>query len=182
MNVFTLYLILLKATMTSFTGGTSLPSVRQDLVVSRQVITDAQLSTAVAISRMGPGPNGAYVICLGHYVAGPAGAVAGYLAMITPAFLAIVFVRLLDGRTHRPRWRGAIQGLTAAAAGLMLTNGWPIAKIAITSEFAGVIAVAALGAFLTRKIDTLWILAGAGILAILGSLAGFEMLYSRLHA
>jgi chromate transporter len=182
MSLLMLYLTLLKATLTSFSGGTTLPSVRQDLVVDRRVITDAQLSTAVAISRMGPGPNGAFVICVGHYAAGAPGAAAGYLAMITPAFLAILFLRLLAGRTGAPGWRGAIEGITAAAAGLLLANSWPIARAAIPSWFAAGIGLLALGAFLSRKIDTVWILAGAGLLAILGSLAGLEMVYSRMHA
>ena len=173
MSVLTLYLLLLKATLTSFSGGTSLPSVRQDLVVQHHAITDAQLSTAVAISRMGPGPNGAFVICIGHYIAGPAGAAAGYLAMITPAWLAILILRLLQGRTSHPRWRGAIQGLTAAAAGLMLANSWPIAQTAITSWLPVVLSALALAAFLSRKIETVWVLGSAGLLA---------MLYSLLHA
>ena len=182
MTVLSLYLLLLKATLTSFSGGTFLPSVRHDFVVTRHAITDAQLSSAVAISRMGPGPNGAFVICVGHYVAGPAGAAAGYLAMITPAFLAILILRLLDGRTGHPRWRGAIRGLTAAAAGLMLANSWPIAQFAITSWFPALLALLALAAFLSRKVETVWVLAGSGLLAILGVLAGVEMVYSRLHA
>ena len=173
MSVLTLYLLLLKATLTSFSGGTSLPSVRQDLVVQHHAITDAQLSTAVAISRMGPGPNGAFVICIGHYIAGPAGAAAGYLAMITPAWLAILILRLLQGRTSHPRWRGAIQGLTAAAAGLMLANSWPIAQTAITSWLPAVLSALALAAFLSRKIETVWVLGSAGL---------FAMLYSLLHA
>jgi chromate transporter len=173
MTVPTLYLLLLKATMTSFTGGTTLPSVRQDLVVQRHAITDAQLSQAVAISRMGPGPNGAFVICVGHYVAGAPGAAAGYLAMITPAWLAILFLRLLEGRTNHPRWRGAIQGLTAAAAGLMLANAWPIAQTAITAWFPAALSVVALAAFLSRKVETVWILGSAGIVS---------MIYSVMHA
>lgn len=173
MSVLTLYLLLLKATMTSFSGGTTLPSVRQDFVVQRHAITDAQLSQAVAISRMGPGPNGAFVICVGHYVAGAPGAVAGYFAMITPAWFAILFLRLLEGRTNHPRWRGAIQGLTAAAAALMLTNAWPIAQTAITTWFPAVLSALALAAFLSRKIETVWILATAGFVS---------MIYSGLHA
>lgn len=172
MNLPLLYLILLKATLTSFSGGTSLPSIRQDLVVKRALITDAQLSTAVAISRMGPGPNGGFVICIGQYIAGPAGAAAGYLAMITPAFLAIVFLRLLERRTNHPRWRGAIQGLTAAAAGLMLAIGWPIARYAISSWFLGLLFFVALAAFLSRKVESVWIIAAAGLLAIIGAQAG----------
>ena len=173
MTILTLYLLLLKATLTSFSGGTSLPSVRQDLVVQRHAITDAQLSTAVAISRMGPGPNGAFIICIGQYIAGPAGAAAGYLAMITPAWLAILFLRLLQGRTGHPRVQSAIQALTAAAAGLMLANSWPIAQSAITSWFPALLSALALAAFLSRKIDTVWVLAAAGLLA---------MLYFQMHA
>jgi len=173
MSVLTVYLLLLKATMTSFSGGTTLPSVRQDFVVQRHIISDAQLSHAVAISRMGPGPNGAFVICVGHYVAGAPGAVAGYFAMITPAWLAILFLRLLEGRTNHPRWRGAIQGLTAAAAALMLANAWPIAQTAITAWFPAAISAVALAAFLSRKIETIWILASAGIVS---------MIYFGMHA
>ncbi|MBM3765947.1 MAG: chromate transporter, partial [Acidobacteria bacterium] len=44
MNLFLLYLLLLKATATTFTGGTSLPVIREDFVVERKLITDQQLS------------------------------------------------------------------------------------------------------------------------------------------
>ena len=40
MNPIVLYLLLLKATLTSFSGLTSLPMVRDDLVVKRRVLTD----------------------------------------------------------------------------------------------------------------------------------------------
>lgn len=175
MNLFTLYLLLLKATVTSFSGGTSLPSVRQDLVIERKILTDTQLSAAMAISRMGPGPNGSYVISIGHYLAGPPGAAAGYLAMITPSFSAILFLSLLERRINNARWRGAIQGLTAAAAGLMLANGLPIARQALTSWFAWLLAAAAFAAFLTRRVETIWILAGSGLAAVCGMAAGVKM-------
>jgi chromate transporter len=175
MTLLTLYLLLLKATLTSFSGGTSLPTVRQDFVLDNRVLTDHQLSTAIAISRMGPGPNGAYLIVIGNTVAGPAGAAAGYLAMITPAFLAIAFLKLLEGRTNHPRARAAIDGLAAAAAGLMLANGFPIAQSALTSWPAYALAAAALAAFLTRKLETFFILSAA-------ALAGVALVYSQMHA
>ena len=40
MNVFLLYLLLLKATLTSFSGLASLPMVRDDFVVERHLLTD----------------------------------------------------------------------------------------------------------------------------------------------
>ena len=47
MNVFLLYALLLKATVTSFSGLASLPMVRNDLVVERKILTDRELNTAV---------------------------------------------------------------------------------------------------------------------------------------
>jgi chromate transporter len=170
MNLFLLYLLLLKATATTFTGGTSLPVIREDFVVERKLITDQQLSKAVAIGRLGPGPNAAYVICVGYYIAGTPGAIAGYFAIITPAFLAILFLRVLQGRTEQPRWQGAIRGLTAAAAGLMLANAIPIALDAITTTLGVAIAIVALALLASKRVDSLLVIGGAAL---------FGMIYLR---
>ena len=86
MNALLLYLLLLKATGTSFSGLTSLPIVRHDLVEHYHVLTDRQLNAAVAAGRTAPGPNGLYVVSVGYFVAGIPGACAGCLAAMTPAF------------------------------------------------------------------------------------------------
>ena len=84
-----LYLLLLKATTTSFGGLSSLPVLREDLVIRHQFLTDRQLNLAVTAGRAGPGPNGLYVVSVGYLVAGMPGAWLGWLAMATPAFLII---------------------------------------------------------------------------------------------
>src|SRR5579864_8061301 len=61
-NVVVLYLLLLKATLTSFSGLASLPMIRSDFVVHYHLLTDRQLNTAVAACRLGPGPLGIYVV------------------------------------------------------------------------------------------------------------------------
>jgi chromate transporter len=175
MNCLTLYLLLVKATLTTFTGGSSLPVIRHDLVVERKLITDTQLSTAVAIGRTGPGPNGMYLVSIGYYISGTPGAAAGYLAMFTPSLLAILLLRVLEGRTERPRWKGAIRGLTASAAGLMLASGLPIAQTAIHSWLSALIAIAALAAFASKRVETIWVFAAAGFTAVSATLAGFAM-------
>ncbi len=93
MNLLLLYLLLVKATMTSFSGLTSLPVVEHDLVQHYHVLTDRQLNAAVAASRTSPGPNGLYVASVGYFVAGFPGACAGALAMMTPAFVIILLLR-----------------------------------------------------------------------------------------
>ena len=85
MNIFVLYLLLLKATVTSFSGLGSLPVIRQDLVVTRRALTDSQLNAAVAVGRTTPGPAGLYVVSVGYFAAGVPGAIAGWLAMVTPS-------------------------------------------------------------------------------------------------
>jgi hypothetical protein len=55
-NAFVLFLYLLKATLTTFSGFASLPVLRQDLVLNHHVITDQQLNTAIVVTRTTPGP------------------------------------------------------------------------------------------------------------------------------
>jgi chromate transporter len=65
-----LYLLLLKATLTSFSGMGGLAQIRQDLVVTHAVLTDDELSRAVLFGRSTPGPIGVYVVSVGYSVRG----------------------------------------------------------------------------------------------------------------
>src|SRR4029079_9983084 len=89
MNLVLLYLLLLKAVSTSFSGVASLPGVRNDFVVKRHWLTDRQLNTAIVAGQTGPGPNGLYLVSVGYFAAGLPGAAAGLVALITPSFVII---------------------------------------------------------------------------------------------
>ena len=102
-NPLLLYLLLLKASVTSFSGLGSLPMVRNDFVVERHVFTDRQLNMAVVAGRTGPGPYGLYLVCVGYLAGGVPGAFLGFLALITPAFLVIPLMRWLGARADIPR-------------------------------------------------------------------------------
>lgn len=56
MNLVVLYLLLLKASLASFSGLGSLPMIRNDFVVERHALTDHQLNTAVVAGRACPDP------------------------------------------------------------------------------------------------------------------------------
>jgi chromate transporter len=170
MSLLLLYLLLLKATATSFSGLTSLPVVRHDLVENRRVLTDRQLNAAVAAGRTAPGPNGLYVVSVGYFVAGIPGAILGCLAVITPAFLIIPMLHYLGRRADRPAVKSAIQAVMLAAAGLVISATVPLAEDALTSPLA--IAIA-LGSFLflvlTRK-DTIWVIVGSAVAGLAGKM------------
>jgi chromate transporter len=123
MNVLMIYLLLLKATATSFAGMGSLPQIQQDFVETYRVVSDDQLSQAVLIGRSTPGPVGAYVVAVGYFAGGWSGALAGWLAMVTPAFAMIPLLATVRRWLHLPRVRAAVDAVVVASAVLLVVSG-----------------------------------------------------------
>jgi chromate transporter len=172
MNVLVIYLLLLKATLTSFSGLASLPMVRNDFVVERQVLTDHQLNTAVVAGRTGPGPNGIYLVSVGYFVDGLPGATAALLALMTPAFLIIPLMNWIGAHAGSPRIRGAIQAVILASAGLLLSASLPLSRDAITGAFTLAIVVITFLVLSFTRIDSAWLMIGAAVAGLLAKLAG----------
>jgi chromate transporter len=166
MNVFLLYALLLKATLTSFSGLASLPMVRNDLVVERKMLTDRQLNTAVAAGRTAPGPNGLYLVSVGYYADGMPGAAAGLLAMLTPAFLVLPLVRWIGARAESPCVKSAIRAVVLASAGLLLSASVPLARDAITGPLTFVIMLLSFAVLVLTKIDTVWVVVGGATIGL----------------
>jgi chromate transporter len=106
------------------------------------------------------------VVSVGYFVAGFPGAVCGWLAMVTPAFLIIPMLRYAGRRAEAPRVRGAVNAVTLAAAGLIVSSAIPLARQAITGRGAAIIAVAACAVAAFTRVDTLWVILGAIAAAI----------------
>jgi chromate transporter len=94
------------------------------------VLTDTQLNEAVVITRSTPGPVDLYIVSVGYFVAGVPGAVAGWLAMITPALLIIP---LAQNALTNP----IIVAIAAVSLGLLLMSKldtlWIILGAAVVS-------------------------------------------------
>ena len=172
MNIVLLYFILLKATITSFAGLASLPVLRDELVVQRHVLTDKQLNEAVVITRSTPGPVGLYVVSAGYFAAGVPGAIAGWLAMITPALLIVPLVYFVGRKTDHPRIKSALQAVVVTSAALLLAAAIPLAKDALVDPVTVAIAGVSLVVLLRTHVDTLWIILGAASISIIASLVG----------
>jgi chromate transporter len=166
MNVFVLYLLLLKAVCTSFSGMASLPIVRNDFVVNRHILTDRQLNTAVVTGRTGPGPNGLYVVSVGYFVAGLPGAAAGLLALLTPAFLIIPIMRWVGNYANLPRVRGAIRAVVLASAGLLIASSIPLARDAATGPMAVAIIVISFLVLTFTNAASWWVMIAAAALGV----------------
>jgi len=166
MNPILLYLLLLKATITTFSGLASLPVLRDELVVERHVITDEQLNTAIVVTRTTPGPVGLYVVSVGYYAGGVPGAVAGWLAMITPAMLIIPLIHYFGSRTEHPRVKTVVRAVVLSSAGLLWSATLPIAREAIRDTVTLLILLASIAVLLTRKVDSLWVILSAALIQL----------------
>lgn len=167
MNVVILYLLLVKATLTSFSGLASLPMIQNDLVLRRHVLTDRQLNTAVAAGRIGPGPLGIYVVSVGYLVDGIPGACAGWLAMVTPAFLIIPMLRFLGDRAQHPRARAVARAVLFAGAGLLLSAAVPLAHAAVSGPLSLAILLASFLLIAITRVDSLWVMLGAALVGLI---------------
>ena len=170
MSAWLLYLFLLKATLTSFSGLASLPVIRDDLVLKRKVLTDEQLNTAVIVSRTTPGPVGIYVVSVGYSVGGIPGALAGWAAVCTPALMIIPLIGFASRHgTHR-RIRSGTHAVVAASAGLLAAAVVPFAEERLTETWTIAIAIVCTTLMLA-KVKPLWLILGASALGLIVAVA-----------
>jgi chromate transporter len=141
--------------------------IRSDFVLHYHLLTDRELNTAVAAGRLGPGPVGIYVVSVGYLVSGVPGACAGWLAMITPAFLIIPMLRFLGKRSEHPRIKSVTRTVLLAGAGLMAAAAVPLARDAITGPVTLIIVITSFLLIALTRVDTLWVMLGAAIAGFL---------------
>jgi len=172
MNLLLLYLLLSKAVVTSFSGMASLPVVRNDFVVTRHILTDRQLNTAIVAGRTGPGPNGLYLVSVGYFAAGLPGALAGLIALTTPAFLIIPLKSWIGEYANLPRLRGAIRAVILGSAGLLMAASIPLARDAATGPLAAIILIVSFMVLAFTRVETWWVMLGAAAAGLGAKLLG----------
>ena len=109
------------------------------------------------------------MVSVGYYADGIPGAVAGWLAMITPAILIIPLLRLFGRSVDHPRVRSLQQAVVFASAGLLVAASLPLAHDAVTGVVTAIIVVASVLLMVLRKADALWIVAGAAVVSLVAA-------------
>lgn len=170
MSLITLYLVMLKATVTTLNGPMSLPLLREELVVKRQVLTDRDLAAAVTAAQSAPGPMGIYVVSAGYFASGVPGAIAGWLALITPALIAVPLMERIGRRLEHPRAQRVLGAMVMASAGLIFGSAAPIAQASIQTPERGFLAAAAFAVVVWTRVPTVLVIAAAGTLGTLSLL------------
>jgi chromate transporter len=156
------FLLFLKASLFSSGGFSNLPSLHQDLLGAGWAV-EADFGESIAIGQISPGPNGLWVISLGYLTYGYLGAILALVAITLPALL-VLGVAAIYARIERRRWvEGLMQGISLAVVGILLAVFWTLIRQPGIDWTGWLIAAAAFGLAVSRRVNFIVILALAGI-------------------
>lgn len=118
-----LFLTFLMIGLVSFGGGYAvIPLIREEVVIRHQWMTAQEMSEAIAVASMAPGPfavNSAVVI--GYSEAGIVGAVVAAAGTVLPTFVLIVLLGAIYVKVRRHELvQSAFYGLRPIIAGLVV--------------------------------------------------------------
>jgi len=162
MTFLDLFLVFLKASFLSSGGLAPLPLLQDELIIQRGTLSSADFASALAIGRIGPGPNGKFVLSIGYYAGGLPGLIAALLGMTLPPFLAIGLVRAHRRLASRPWVIGLTRGITASSVGLLCAVGYSFTEPLLGTPALLAILALSLLVLLITKIDPLPVLALGG--------------------
>jgi chromate transporter len=172
-NLLTLGAVFLKAGALLYGSGyVLLAFLRGDLVERLGWLTDAQLLDAVAIGQITPGPLFTTATFVGYVLAGLPGALVATVAIFAPAFVFVALVGPLAERVRkRPVTAALLDGVNAAALGLMAAVSVQLATAAIRDPFTALLFAAAAVALWVR-VPSVAVVAGGATLCLLATAAG----------
>ena len=154
----------------TFGGGMAMVPLLQDKMCKEYGwMTEDEVVDCLAVSQGLPGVIAINMATYtGYFMKGLKGALAATLGMVLPSFIIIILVVcVLEGFNENPYVQGALTGINAASAGLILWAAIKLGKQVLKSAFAWIVAGCAFVAIAVFDVSAVWaILAGiaAGIL------------------
>jgi chromate transporter len=160
-----LFLLFLKIGATIYGSGYVLLAFLRGEFVSRGWITQAQLLDAIAIGQVTPGPVFSSATFVGYLIAGFPGAALATLAIFGPAFLFVALTGSLITKLRKHTLSSQLlNGLTAAALGLMAAVTLELTRSALIDVWTVALALISVVALVRFKMNSTWlVLAGASL-------------------
>ena len=151
-------------------GYVLLAFLRSDFVLRLGWITDQQLLDAVAIGQVTPGPLFTAATFIGYLVGGVFGAILATLGIFLPSFIFVAISNPLIPKIRGSVWASSLlDGVNAAALGLMAAVTFQLAAGSLQDIFTALIAFTSLILLLRYKINSTWLIAGGAIAGLLYS-------------
>jgi chromate transporter len=148
--------------------GGVLPFARRELVDRRKWLTDTEFAETLGICSVLPGPNIINIsIWFGTRHGGAIGAVAAFSGLVGVPLVLLLSLATAYGRyADVPRVSAAVDGMAAAAAGLLIGTGLIMARRANPGLATGAVLLAVFVAAAWLRLPLLAIIAVAAPLGI----------------
>ena len=173
-DLFTIGAVFLKAGAFLYGSGYVLIAFLQgDLVERFGWLTDTQLIDAVAIGQVTPGPLFTTATFIGYVLAGVPGAVVATVAIFLPAFVIVALVGPWVGRVReRPITAALLDGVNAAAIGLMAAVSIQLGVTAVRDPLTALIAISAAMVLIVGRVSSVLLVLAGGFVGLAASAAG----------
>lgn len=145
--------------------------LRAEFVSRLGWLTEQQLLDAIAVGQVTPGPLFTSVTFIGYLLGGFWGAILATLGIFLPSFLFVALAhKVLIGVQNSSTARSLLDGVNAAALGLMAAVALQLGLAAVTDWISGLILLAALVLLLRFKVNSTWLIAGGALVGWVSSL------------
>lgn len=152
-------------------GYVIIPVVRGEAVERFRWLSDGVFLDGLALGQVTPGPIVNLSVFVGYQAGGLVGSLVAAVGVFAPAFAVVLAAAPLMERARA--WgsvRLFLQGVNAAVVGAIVAATIPLARGAIVSPFTVLVAVTSVVALYRYKVDTVWLVLGAGVAGWLWSL------------
>ena len=154
-------------------GYVIIPVVRGEAVGRFGWMSDRVFLDGLALGQMTPGPIVNLSVFVGYQAGGLLGSIVAALSVFAPAFAVVLVAAPLMSRLKRLTWiRDFLAGVNAAVVGAIVAATIPLARGAVVSPFTAIVALASVGILWRLKVETVWLVLGAGAVGWLWSLRG----------
>ncbi|MDR3710777.1 MAG: chromate transporter [Capsulimonadaceae bacterium] len=159
------FLTFLKASLLSSGGAGNLPILHADLT-SNRVATSGQFAEALAIGQISPGPSGLWTVSLGYLTRGLPGSILAAVGITLPPFTILALRHAYGTVRDHPVALAFMRGLNFALAGVSIVVLIAVLRSAGINSTSILIATAAGGLGLVKRIPVLGIFAAAALAAV----------------
>jgi chromate transporter len=148
--------------------GGVLPFARRMLVDQRRWLSDREFTEVLSLSQFLPGPNIVNVsIIVGNRFRGPLGSLAATLGLMLMPFVIVLALAALYARfADLEAVRGATNGVSAAATGLVIATGLKMARPLKGIPWQIVMAGLTFIAIALLRLPLLWVLAALAPISV----------------
>ena len=175
-NLLTLGAVFLKAGALLYGSGyVLLAFLRSDLVDRLGWLTDAQLLDAVAIGQVTPGPLFTTATFVGYLLAGIPGAAVATIAIFLPGFIFVALIGPFADRVrNRPLTAALLDGVNAAAIGLMAAVSVQLGAAAIRDPLTLALGLASGALLLWSRVPSVLLVAVGAAVGLVAPVAGID--------